>query len=282
MEVMMTRAASALMVALAIAAAPAHVMAQAGSPAPAAHHCALLSLPAIDLGLRDSFAHPVQDVPTLRFLALVYNATPEAQRKSFALAKKAVDQGTLEALRSTVDQACAGDEISYRAVRAEILLLTSWKQIATGDQNFSNLQDSLLVAIASLAVRGRLSADSVDAALAPFGTNLAVLSASRVPPSGCVPDSVAKVLKATQPEFPLLAVAKRAAGTVQILVTLNDLGLVEDASLYDAPPSGDPGAVDAFEDSSLLAAATSTYAPETKNCKPIGSAAIFRVEFEQK
>jgi hypothetical protein len=278
----MKLAAGALITALAIAIFPAQVTAQSGSPVPAVKRCALVSLPANELGLRDAFAHPVQDVPTLRFLALIYNSTPEQQRKSFALAKKEVDPRTLEALKATVDKTCAGDEISYRAARAEILLLSSWKQIATGDQNFANLQDSLLVAIASLAVRGSLSADSIDAALSPFGTNLAVLSASGAPSaSGCVPDSDAKVLKTTQPEFPLLAVAKRATGAVRVVVTLNDQGLVENASVYDAP-DGDQGAVDAFQDSSVLAAASSTYAPEIEKCKPVRSVAIFRAEYELK
>jgi hypothetical protein len=277
----MIRAASALTVALVLSVMPVQVSAQTSSPTPLMQHCALLSLRANELGFRDSFAHVVQDVPTLRFLAFVYDATPQEQRKVFALAKKPVDPHTLDALRKTVDEACAGDEISYRAVRAEILLLSSWKQIATGDENFANLQDSLLVAIASLAVRTRLSADTVDAALAPFGTGLAALSATNAPAaSGCAPDGDAKVLKVTRPDFPLLAVAKRASGIVQISVTLDDQGLVESASVYNGP-RGDQGAVDAFEDSSLLAAASSTYAPETKNCKPIGSVVIFRSEFEK-
>jgi hypothetical protein len=264
---------------------PVPSFAQAAPVATAASspNCALVTLPEDHVKLQDSFSHSIVEVPTLRFFALIFHATSSVQRKMFALASKPVNRRTLNSLGATVAEACAGEEIAYRAARAEVLLLSSWTKIATDDQNFANLENSLLVAVASLAVRSQLATSDVDAALAPFGTTLGTLDAAPSPSAaapGCPPDADAKVLRPTQPEYPMLAVAKRASGLVKIRVTLDDQGLVEEADVFDAP-SGDAG-VEALENESVVAAASSTYAAQIKECKAVSGSYLFNAQFDSK
>lgn len=236
----------------------------------------------MNVSLLDSFEHPIADRATLRFLGSVAAESPAAQRDVYARVAKATDDKNLEAIRDAVLASCSGDEVSHRMIRALALVLSRWKAVTQGDRRFSAFETALLAAVAALAVPGQLSREQIDAALAPFATDMSALSRPVAPsPVACPPDGEARVTSAIEPDFPQFAMDQRVGGVVSVSVTLDDEGLVEAVDVVKAP-FVDLRAASALKNATVVSAASSTYAPAIKNCKAIGGTYLFRAEYQMR
>lgn len=92
-------------------------------------------------------------------------------------------------------------------------------------------------------------------------------------PTACPrPNAPATLIKAVEPSYPAAAVPKRAKGTVQVRVVLDDRSRVLWADIQSSP---DP----VFNDSARLSARDSTYRTEVRDCRPQAAVYIFSVDY---
>jgi protein TonB len=92
-------------------------------------------------------------------------------------------------------------------------------------------------------------------------------------PSCAKPHVDAQIVRAIEPEYPLLAQQQGLIGTTQIVVTLAETGAVIDARVY----AGSGSLV--LDEAALAAAKRSTYSSEIDDCKRVGGSYLFRAEF---
>jgi periplasmic protein TonB len=92
-------------------------------------------------------------------------------------------------------------------------------------------------------------------------------------PSCAKPHVDAQIVRAVEPEYPLLAQQQGLIGTTQIEVTLAETGAIIDARIYTGSGSR------VLDDAALAAAKRSTYSSEIDDCKSVGGSYLFRAEF---
>ncbi len=88
-----------------------------------------------------------------------------------------------------------------------------------------------------------------------------------------VPARPARVVKAVEPDYPLIARQEGLTGVAYVAVILDERGAVQESFIYRSSGAR------SLDEASLVAARRSQYAPEIKNCVPVAGLYIFRAEF---
>jgi protein TonB len=92
-------------------------------------------------------------------------------------------------------------------------------------------------------------------------------------PACAVPNLEARMVRQEEPDYPESAKMNGVVGSVDVRVTLSPSGAVLHAAVYKS--SGNA----ALDNSAVLAAQASTYAPEVAECKPVGGNYLFHADF---
>ena len=112
---------------------------------------------------------------------------------------------------------------------------------------------------------------AADKDMANAGIDPPTVSAPHKP--GCA-DTSAHVISAVPPKTPVVAQQQGITGEVQVRVEIDKLGAVLSVGIQKS-------ASPLLNDAALESARNSAYAPQVVNCKPVGGAYIFIVDFEQ-
>ncbi len=134
-----------------------------------------------------------------------------------------------------------------------------------------------------MALKGHIK-EQQQTALLPFVGLTAAQVAQPIGPNdaSCAqPNATARTLHAVAPQYPAMTGAAGTGGTVQVLVSLNASGDVRSAKSFASDMGDRLGAEDAVR-AAILSAAASSYAPEIRNCAPVGGTYIFVVNFNRR
>ncbi|HWH48568.1 MAG TPA: TonB family protein [Burkholderiales bacterium] len=87
-------------------------------------------------------------------------------------------------------------------------------------------------------------------------------------------DVYPQLLNRLEPDYPPIALAAGIAGSVTLLILIDEFGRVTDASVVEASPP------DMFEESARRAVAANAYAPAQKNGHPVRSRILVKVDYD--
>ncbi|MGH7660200.1 MAG: TonB family protein [Vulcanimicrobiaceae bacterium] len=100
--------------------------------------------------------------------------------------------------------------------------------------------------------------------------------AATAKPSCANPNQVATATQKVVPDMPEIARQMGATGTAQIKVTLDPNGGVTAVTIFKSTNNK------ALDQAALQAAQQSKYAPEVRNCQPVGGSYLYTVTFESQ
>ena len=244
------------------------------------------SFPATVADTEEAFANDLRSRAVRRFLTRLESATRAEQDAVLENVTSAARDPETTRVARTVAAACTRGDGVVGLARAVVIVQTQWTIRGLEDvKKTEALSDALATRIGALVHANLLAPADLARTEAPFAPIYAELDdpiASPAPaPSGscAVPNADARVVHAVQPAYPPLAIAMRKTGTVELKVSLDDEGSVSSVTVYKRLPDDDGGSR-ALVESAIVAAATTTYAPEIVNCVPKAGAYLFRSVFK--
>jgi outer membrane biosynthesis protein TonB len=232
----------------------------------------------------DVFDASVDDRAILRFIRILAAADAKTRSAAVAAARMPLDVPTTGAVAAATSATPCSDEIvgNAQARMASVISLV-WGLSSDADAN--RMSDRIEIIASAIAARHALDAKLVDGLVAPFGTTLAALEEpAPAPPAGATctaPDAEARTVRVTEPSYPAIARVAGTAGIIDVTVELDSDGDVVRATVFKDNLGGLVGA-SAIREMSVLSAATSVYAPPTKNCSAIAGEYLFRADFTRR
>jgi hypothetical protein len=252
------------------------------APLPAAADSSPAPCPSVPdpAGVEAAFAFDIQSPEILRFTSGLASLAAPDQKRAFDAAMKAVGTPQEREAETAVAATCPTLDGIYGKVRAMAVIVNRWQLPELDDKQFDELSDVVETAVEALAAGDALAPDVRGQALLPFADTLAPADQA-VPPSTqrCAqPNQNARPVNLAEPTYPAISAALGTHGQVAVKVTLTETGDVRSAALYSQTVGDGTGAGELIE-SAILAAGTSTYAPEVINCRPIAGGYLFKVDF---
>ncbi len=247
-----------------------------GPPATAATPCAI----AVSSNSADVFGADIEDRALLRFIRILATADDKLRAAATSSARIPLAPDVVSSIAAALVPIPCGDSIASLATsRMAIAISQNWA--VSNDADADRLTARIQAIANALVGRRTLDAATVDALIAPFGTTLQALTAPPALPETCPQQTEAHVVRARHPHYPAAARVVRQGGRVLVKVELDEDGDVKRATIYRDTLS-DGAAADSLREASLVAAATSLFAPEIQGCKPVSGSYLFASEFKAR
>jgi len=250
----------------------------AAEPSPAA--CP--SVPDLPASVEAAYAVSIKSREILHFTsALAALAVPD-QKRVFDAAMKATGTAQEQGAETAVAATCPTLDGIYGKVRAMAVIVNRWQIRELDVKRFAEFSDVVDTAVEALAAGDALSPDALTQALLPFAD--ALPSTDPAVPAlaeGCAqPHRDARPVTLVQAKYPALAASAGTQGIVEVKVSLTNTGDVRSAVLYHETLGDRLGSAELIR-ASILAAGTSTYAPELSDCRPVAGKYLFRVDYRR-
>jgi hypothetical protein len=244
------------------------------------------SVPDLPADVVAAFAFDIQSPEILHFTSGLAALATSDQKRVFDAAMKAAGTPQERDAETAVAATCPTLDGIYGKVRAMAIVVNVWEfegLAEIDDKQFDELSAVFDTAVGALAAGDALSPDARRQALLPFAGTPVTSEIPAVPASagGCAqPNSDAHTIKVVEAKYTPLAAVAATQGTVDVKVTLTETGDVRSAKVYRQTVGDRPGAADLIR-ASILAAGTSTYAPEVINCRPISGKYLFKIRYRR-
>ena len=239
------------------------------------------SVPDLPADLEAAFAFDIRSPQVIHFTSALAALPPTEQKRVVAAALGAAETAPERDAEAAVAATCPTLDGFYGDIRAMFTIANRWQVPVLADpKRFGDISRVVDTAVEALAAGDGIPAAARRQALLPFGDGVRdEPPAVPAQAAGCAePDVPANVIEAVQAHDPPLADVAATRGTVVVKVSLTETGDVRTATLYRETLGDRTGAGDLIR-ASILAAATSTYAPQISKCRPVAGAYLFRIDY---
>jgi hypothetical protein len=250
------------------------------SEKPGASPAACPSASEVSPSVEAAFAFEIQSAEIIHFASGLASLAAPDQKRAFDAAMKAAGTPQERAAKTALAATCPTLDDIYGKVRAMAVVVNRWQLPELDDTQFDDLSAVVDTAVGALAAGTALSPDVRRQALLPFADIVAPAHAG-VPAAtqGCAePNQDARPVNLADATYPDMPGAAATHGQVAVKVTITETGDVRSASLYSQTVGQGVGADELIE-AAILAAGTSTYAPEIVDCRPVVRDYLFKVDF---
>jgi len=240
------------------------------------------SVPDLPATVEAAFAVDIKSREILHFTSELAALAAPDQKSVFDAATKVAGTSQERDTETAVAATCPTLDGIYGNVRAMAVIVSRWQLRELDAKRFAELSEVVETAVEALAAGDALSPDVRRQALLPFADTLPP-TVPAVPASaeGCAqPHRDARPVTLVQAKYPALAASAGTQGMVEVKVSLTDTGDVRSAVLYHETLGDRLGGPELIR-ASVLAAGTSTYAPEVSDCRPKAGTYLFRVDFRR-
>lgn len=207
------------------------------------------------ISFEDAFAYHINDVAKLRLIAAFATVPAPRQEALF-------DAG----VAANASPGCLTADAGHEAARALTLIDNIWKVVG--------LDDAAKSAAFSRTVAAAFVAPSPPA---PFA---ALLPATTEQATCAGPNEAAAIVKLVRPQY-TVAIAARVTGSVVTEVSLDENGLVRNASVFRSDIGSTPEAQAVLREA-LLGAAATTYRPACADGYGVAGRYLFGAQFAVK
>lgn len=228
------------------------------------------------------YAYDLESPSLLNFLTALAALPAEDQKPVFDAAVAAAASPQERDVQAAVARLCPSADAVDATSRAAMLISSEWDHAGNDDaKRADEFSDVLATAVSALASGETLAPEEQRFALLPFAR---VFAPEAPPPTPAAsgacsrPNVDAHTLHVIHPKYPAVALATRTSGMLRVLVALSDTGSVRSAKLFSEAPGDRSGSEDLAE-AAVLAAATTTYAPEIRDCVAVPGKYVFRAHF---
>jgi hypothetical protein len=229
-----------------------------------------------------AFAVDIRSREILHFTSALASLAVADQKRVFDSAMKVTGTPQEQVAETAVAATCPTLDAIYGKVRAMAVIVNRWQLRELDVKRFGELSDVVETAVDALAAGDALSPDARRQALLPFADTLPPgVPAAPALADGCAqPHRDARPVTLVQAKYPGLAASAGTQGMVEVKVSLTNTGDVRSAVLYHETLGDRLGAPELIR-ASILAAGTSTYAPEVSDCRPKAGTYLFRVDYRR-